>query len=151
MMNRLAHEAERLRVYQAPPDITLAAIRTRALDVTEAVTHGAGIVAEMLDASLIVVATRTGKTALSVSNQRLKTPILGISPTPAIARKMAIYWGVTPLIADLQEYTLQQILDHVVKWGKTEGVLHSGSRLVLIASSNWSAQGHDQLLVHTLP
>jgi len=151
MMNRLAHEAERLRVYQAPPDINLTAIHSRALDITEAVTHGAGIVAEMLEASLIVVATHSGKTALSVSNQRLKTPILGISPETHTARKMAMYWGVTPLIADLHEYTLQQILEHVVKWGVQEGILHSGSRLVLIASSNWSTQGHDQLLVHSIP
>ena len=151
MMNRLAHEAERLRVYQPPHDIKLTAVRSRALEVTEAVTHGAGIVAEILEASLIVVATKSGKTALSVSNQRLKTPILGISPSAATARKMALYWGVTPLVADLNDFSLQQILEHVVAWGTQEGVLHSGSRFVLIASSNWSSQGHDQLLVHQIP
>jgi pyruvate kinase len=151
MMNRLAHEAERLRVHQPPPDVNLTAIRTRALDVTEAVTHGAGIVAEMLEANLIVIATKTGKTALSVSNQRLKTPILGISQSAETARKMALYWGVTPLVADLDQYTLQQVLEYVVQWGKIEGVLNPGNRVVLIASSNWSANAHDQLIVHTMP
>ncbi|MDB5387659.1 MAG: pyruvate kinase [Planctomycetaceae bacterium] len=151
MMNRLAHEAERLQVFQAPPDVKLTAIRTRALEVTEAVTHGAGIVAEMLEANLIVVATRTGKTALSISNQRLKTPILGISQSAETARKMALYWGVSPQVANLDKHTIQQILEYVVQWGTIEGILHSGSRLVLIASSNWAAQGHDQLLVHMIP
>lgn len=151
MMNRLAHEAERLQVFQAPPDVNLTAIRTRALEVTEAVTHGAGIVAEMLEASLIVVATKTGKTALSVSNQRLKTPILGVTHYPETARKMALYWGVSPQVANLGELTVQQVLDYVVQWGTQEGVLHPGSRLVLITGSNWSAHGHDQLLVHTIP
>lgn len=151
MMNRLAHEAERLRVHQPPPDVNLTAIRTRALEVTEAITRGAGIVAEMLEANLIVVATRTGKTALSVSNLRLKTPILGISQSPETARKMSLYWGVTPLVEDLDKYTFEQILEHVVQWGTREGVLNPGNRIVLISSSNWSAHGHDQLLVHTMP
>ncbi|MES2790956.1 MAG: pyruvate kinase [Planctomycetota bacterium] len=151
MMNRLAHEAERLRVHQTPPDLSLAHARSRALEVTEAVTHGAGIVAEILNADMIVIATRSGKTALSVSNQRLQVPILGLTPYPHIANKMALYWGVSPLIADLTDSTPQQILDFVVQWGQHDGVLKSGSKVVLIATSNWSAAGHDQLLVHAIP
>ena len=151
MMNRLAHEAERLRVYQSPHDISLAQVRSRALEVTEAVTHGAGIVCEMLAANLIVVATRTGKTALSVSNQRLQVPILGLTPFPEVASKMSLYWGVTPLIVDLAQATPQQILEFVVQWGQKDGILKSGSKIVLIAASNWSAHGHDQLLVHAIP
>jgi hypothetical protein len=37
-----------------------------------------------------------------------------------------------------------------VQWGTQEGVLNPGSRVVLIASSNWAAKGHDQLMVHTV-
>ena len=151
MMNRLAHEAERLRVYQSPHDISLAQVRSRALEVTEAVTHGAGMVAELLAANLIVIATRTGKTALSVSNQRLQVPILGLTPYPEVASKMSLYWGVTPLIANLADATPQQIVEFVVKWGQADGILKSGSKIVLIATSNWSARGHDQLLVHAIP
>lgn len=151
MMNRLAYEAERLRIAQLPHDVSLAHVRTRALEVTEAVTHGAAIVADMLNADLIVVATRTGKTALSISNQRLQTPVLGISPHPEVATKMSLYWGVTPLVADFTHSTPQEILEYVVQWGQREGSLKSGSKLVLIASSNWSARGHDQLLVHAIP
>ncbi len=151
MMNRLAYEAERLRIAQLPHDLSLAHVRTRALEVTEAITHGAGIVAGMLHADLIVVATRTGKTALSISNQRLSVPILGLTPSPEVASKMSLYWGVTPLIADFADSTPQQILEYAVRWAQQDGSLKSGSKLVLIASSNWSARGHDQLLVHAIP
>lgn len=151
MMNRLAYEAERLRLAQTPQDLSLAHVRTRALEVTEAITHGAGMVAAMLHADLIVVATRTGKTALSISNQRLSVPILGLTPSQEIANKMSLYWGVTPLVGDFMDSTPQQILEYVARWGQHDGVLKSGSKLVLIASSNWSARGHDQLLVHAIP
>lgn len=151
MMNRLAYEAERLRMAQLPHDVNLAPVRTRALEVTEAVTHGAAIVADMLHADLIVVATRTGKTALSISNQRLHAPVLGMSPHAEVASKMSLYWGVTPLVADFTRSTPQEILEYVVQWGQRDGCLKSGSKVVLIASSNWSARGHDQLLVHAIP
>lgn len=151
MMNRLAYEAERLRMVQSPHDVNLAHLRIRALEVTEAVTHGAAIVAEMLHADLIVIATRTGKTALSVSNQRLPVPILGLTPHPEVASKMSLYWGVTPLVADFADSTPQEVVEFVVKWGQADGTLKSGSKFVLISTSNWSARGHDQLLVHAIP
>ena len=150
MMNRLAHEAERLRVQQSPRDISLAQIRTRALEVTEAVTHGAGLVAEMLGANLIVIATRTGKTPLAVSNQRLQVPILALTPNAHVANKMSLYWGVMPLVANVADCTPQQMLDFVVQWGLNDGMLKPGNKIVLIATSNWATQGHDQLLVHAL-
>ena len=150
MMNRLAHEAERLRIQQSPRDISLAQIRTRALEVTEAVTHGAGLVAEMLGANLIVIATRTGKTPLAVSNQRLQVPILALTPNAHVANKMSLYWGVMPLVANVADCTPQQMLDFVVQWGLNDGMLKPGNKIVLIATSNWATQGHDQLLVHAL-
>jgi len=39
----------------------------------------------------------------------------------------------------------------VVDWGRKAGVLKTGSKLVLVTSTNWSAQGHDLLLVHSIP
>ena len=64
---------------------------------------------------------------------------------------MALYWGVTPLVTSTVGESPQKMLDFVVRWGKDVGVLHSGSRIVLVGMSNWSADGHDLLLVHAIP
>ena len=96
MMSRLAHEAERYLPPRDKVDVFTHA-KSRALAVTEAVTHGAGQVAEMLGAEVIVVGTETGRTALAVSKQRLTIPTLGMTPNSSTARKMTLYWGVTPL------------------------------------------------------
>lgn len=150
MMNRLVIAAEKLRSRNPPSVLDSSRIRSRALEVTEAITLGAGIVAETLGACMIVVATHSGKTALAISNQRLSVPVLGISPSKETSRKMAIYWGVTPLQADLAGKSPDQILDFVVKWGIKEGLLETGSKLILIASSAVSTKAHNQLLVHVV-
>ncbi|GIS62905.1 MAG: hypothetical protein CM1200mP2_51300 [Planctomycetaceae bacterium] len=66
MMSRIVCEAERTVDGETPrlfePDT-----RARALEVTEAVTVGAVIIAEQLDASLLVIPTVSGRTALGPS------------------------------------------------------------------------------------
>lgn len=149
-MSRIAREAERMlpAVRHTDPH---SQPRSRALAVTEAVTLGAARAAEHLSADLIVVATHSGRTALAVSRQRSKIPILGLSDHPHTARRMCLYWGVTPLVTEMVDAAPQQFLRFVVEWCRKQNVLRSGSKLVLVASTNWSAEGHDMLLVHALP
>lgn len=149
-MNRIAQEAERMLPSVSQAD-THSAARSRALAVTEAVVLGAGSAADKLDADLIVVASRSGRTAMAVSRQRNRVPVLGLSDRAESARRMCLYWGVRPLQTELVDAPPQTLLNFVVDWGRREGVLKSGSKLVLVASTNWSAEGHDLLLVHSIP
>ncbi|MFN0055439.1 MAG: pyruvate kinase [Planctomycetales bacterium] len=149
-MSRIAHEAERILAPIRHPDMH-SHQRSRALAVTEAVTLGAAQAAEHLAVDLIVVATHSGRTALSVSRQRSHIPILGLTDSEATGRRMSLYWGVTPLVTDKVHASPQELLRFVVDWGRRQGVLRSGSKLVLVASSNWSAAGHDLMLVHAIP
>ncbi len=150
MMSRITHEAEKL-VRSSRTGDTESGPRTRALLVTEAVTLGAGTAAEHLDADLIVVATHSGRTAMAVSKQRSRVPILALTDRPDTARRMCLYWGVTPLETQVVHDTPQQMLDFVVEWGREEKTLHSGSRLVLVGKTNWSDDGHNLMLVRAIP
>lgn len=150
MMSRIATEAERLVQPHAEPPVAEGE-RHRALLVTEAVNLGAGIAARHLEADLIVVATHSGRTALSVSKQRGQIPVVALTDRPESARRMTLYWGVTPLVTDAVHKSPHEMLEFVVAWGKEAGVLRSGSRVVLVGMSNWSADGHDLMLVHAIP
>jgi pyruvate kinase len=149
-MSRIAHEAERILQPHRQVD-SHSQPRSRALAVTEAVTLGAARAADHLAADLVVVATRGGLTAMAVSRQRSHTPILGISDSPETTRRMCLYWGVTPLQSDKVNAPVQDLLKFVVDWCRRQNILHSGSKLVLVASTQWSAQGHDLMLVHAIP
>jgi pyruvate kinase len=150
-MSHICREAERLLEPHRQTDEQIRRAHSPALAVTEAVTLGAARAAEQLAAELIVVATRGGKTAMALSQQRSRVPILGVSDSPETARRLCLYWGVTPWQSDKVDAPVEDLLKSVVDWCRAQHILHSGNRIVLVSSTNWSADGHDLMLVHQLP
>lgn len=149
-MSRIAREAERHVTAKKYGD-THSEERTRAQVVTEGVTLAASTAAEHLNADLMVVATHSGRTAMAISKQRSPVTLLALTDQIDTSRRMCLYWGVAPLLTHVVEESPEQLLKFVVDWGKTNQLLQSGSRVVLIGSTQWSAQGHDMLLVHAVP
>lgn len=149
-MSRIAHEAERILHPHRQVD-QHSQPRSRALAVTEAVTLGAARAAEHLSADLVVVATHSGKTAMAISRQRSHTATLGISDSEETTRRMCLYWGVTPVYSEKVNAPIQDLLKFVVDWCRKQNILRSGNKLVVVASTNWSAEGHDLMLVHAIP
>jgi pyruvate kinase len=149
-MNRILREAQRLLPSHSNIE-PVAVIRSRALMVTEAVVLGAGRAAEHLHADLIVIASHSGRTAMAVSSQRNRVPILGLSDASETARRMCLYWGISALQTEKVHATPQELLRFVVEWGRKRQIIGSGSKIVLVASTNWSAEGHDLMMVHAIP
>ncbi len=124
---------------------------TRATLVTEAVTLGAGAAAERLGADLIIIATHSGRTAMALSKQRGQVPILALTDSPEAARRMCLYWGITPLETEAVQKLPHELLEYVVEWGEREKVIERGSRLVLVTSTDWANRGKNMMLVHAIP
>jgi pyruvate kinase len=150
VMSRIAREAERL-VEPTPLGDHHAHARSRARAVTEAVTLAAGTAASHLGAELIAVLTHSGRTAMAVSKQRSQVPILALSDNAATARRMTLYWGVSPVESDIVSDAPQDLVRFVVDWGKRKKVLRPGSRVVVVGSTKWSNEAHDLMLVHAVP
>lgn len=150
MMSRIASEAERLVESHRDDDID-SRPESRAKLVTEAVTLGASVAAEHLKADLIVVGTHSGRTAMAVSKQRSPVPILALTDSPETARRMCLYWGVTSVQTDAVDDDPRALIKYVTEWGRKLDVFHRGSRFVVVASTEWSAAGHDLLMVHVVP
>ncbi len=53
-------------------------------------------------AEAIVAMTRFGKTAQLLSSLRPRASILAVTPSEAIARRLQLYWGVRPIVSDLE-------------------------------------------------
>ncbi|MDZ4685480.1 MAG: pyruvate kinase, partial [Planctomycetaceae bacterium] len=147
MMSRIAQDAERLLTPRIDGD-NQAQIRSRATAITEAVTMGAVAAARHLGADLIAVATRGGKTALAVSKQRYGVPILALTDRPEIARRLALLWGVLPVPTDAVARSPREFLTYVQDLGRKLDLLRSGSKLVVVGSSDWSTEWHDMVLAH---
>jgi pyruvate kinase len=67
----------------------------------EAICEAAVTMAERGDAAAIVAVTHAGGTARLLSALRPRVPIVGTTSRPATARRLALNWGVLPVVADL--------------------------------------------------
>lgn len=116
--------------------------------ITGAVTDAAARIAEQLQARLIVVATVTGRSALGVSQQRTMVPIIGVSNSPAVLRRMALYWGVIPLAgAPIDD---EGLLEFLQARGSRNGAIRIGDRVVMVAGTKGSDGRHNAVIVHEL-
>jgi pyruvate kinase len=66
--------------------------------VTEAVAHSAVRMAEQLGASAILSLTETGFTSRLISKHRPECPILAVTACLPVARRLALNWGVVPIL-----------------------------------------------------
>ena len=64
-----------------------------------AIAAAARQVAHTIGAKVIATFTATGSTTLRVARERPDCPIFGLTPAEATARRLAVVWGVHPLLA----------------------------------------------------
>src|SRR6185436_11146988 len=97
-------------------------------DITRAVVRGAGTMAYVLGAKLVVVASHSGRTALALSQQRSFVPTIGVSALETTLRKMCLYWGVTPLM-DAPATRPQRLIRYTDAWACAQGLTQKGDRV----------------------
>jgi pyruvate kinase len=114
---------------------------------TQAVVRGVSRIAEELNARLIVVASSSGVTALAMAKERNEVETVVVSDDEASLRRVCLYWGVIPLGGMPTKDTVH-LLEHVTAWGRKEGRLNTGDRIVLVAGSGLGAGGHNMAIVH---
>ncbi|MBN2474293.1 MAG: pyruvate kinase [Pirellulales bacterium] len=148
MMHRIALATESLCGGQKAiplPDLTIEGIN----QITEATVYAAGQMAEELGARLVVVASASGATALSMAKNRHLVPTLGVSDSAATLQRMCLYWGVIPL-PGAPTGDPRALLRYVTDWGRAAGLLASADRIVLVAGTGLAVTAHNMVVVHEL-
>jgi pyruvate kinase len=85
-----------------------------------------------LNAAAIITATQSGHTAKIVSNYRPECPIIAVTPYWNIARKLALNWGVFPIVAEKMEST-DELIEKSVKIAQEAGYVRNGDLVVIAA------------------
>ena len=93
----------------------------------------------------IVCFTRSGYTARLLSKIHPHTPILGVSPTEGVCRKLALARGVIPVLFPFVDSVDEMLrgLDHMAL---ERGLLVSGDECVIVASLPMRASGRTNFL-----
>lgn len=115
--------------------------------ITDAAARAAGRLAEELNAQLVVVASSTGRAALSLSKNRRFVPTIGVSDSLSSLRRMCLYWGVIP-VPDAPAHEDRELIDFVVDRGVASGDLQKGDRILLLSGTGLPTSRHNVVLVH---
>ncbi len=123
-------EASEARIEYAARFAQIAVDATKS--IPEAVAHAACFTAIEIGARVILCCTRSGQTALYVSNYRAPTKIAVISPHEPTLKRTMLYWNTTSVKIEPTRDTdtmLQAAKDAVV----AAGVAQRGDRVVVVA------------------
>jgi pyruvate kinase len=118
--------------------------------ITRALVSASGQVASRLQAKLVVVATRSGITALIKSNQRDFVPTIAVCKDLSVLRRANLFWGIVPLNGAPCE-DRSGLRDWIIQWGRERDLLTSGDRLILISGTQIYPDSHNQLVVYEVP
>ncbi|HKD16291.1 MAG TPA: pyruvate kinase [Thermoanaerobaculia bacterium] len=111
----------------------------------EAVAGAACELAEHIGARVIVAWTESGATARLVAKHRPRSPILALSTVSATARRLALVWGVIPVLteaADSADAMLAAAPAHAV----AAGLLRPGEKAVITAGIPMGVAGSTNLI-----
>jgi pyruvate kinase len=106
-------------------------------------------VAEAIEAKLIVIATQSGNTASVESQSRSRIPTLGVSQSQETLRRMNLLWGIKPLRSKHLDGT-PAFIDEVCQWGRQQGNLQSGDRVVFVTGRGVFDNASNLVVVHTV-
>jgi pyruvate kinase len=104
-------------------------------EFTDALAGAANYAAEQLDAKYIVVFTQTGFAARLMSKFRPKVPIVALTPSSWVARRMNILWGVQPFVLREAGEFHEQIVERVDDYLLAKDIVRPGDRLVILMGS----------------
>ena len=142
MMSRIIRQVEQdphyrkmMEAYRYAPEATAA----------DAITAAARQVAHTVSAVVIVTFSSTGSTTLRCARERPNVPVLGLTPRPDTARKLALAWGVhSVLTEDLQ--TFRDMVVKAIRVARHEEFADTGDPLVITAGVPFGTPGATNIL-----
>ena len=113
--------------------------------IGEAISNAACDIAEAIHACALVVPTFTGGTAAAVARLRPRRPVIAITHDERIARRLALEWGVVPLvIAECAD--VEQLWSQSLAAAREAGLLTAGDRVVITAGTHVNIPGSTNVI-----
>lgn len=115
--------------------------------ITAAVVAAASQIARDVNARMVVIASRSGRTAMAKAKMRDMIPTLAVSEDEVVMRQMSLYWGIHP-IWGAEAQSGHELREFINRWGSDSGALNKGDRVVCLAGTGILRTAHNQLVVH---
>ncbi len=118
--------------------------------ISDAISQSTCQIAEALNAKAIVTSSLTGYTTRQVAKERPRTPIICVTPNETTQHRMALIWGVVPLLIP-EFHSIDEMITTVVGAAQETKLVQMGDSLVIIAGVPFSVGGQTNFLkIHTV-
>lgn len=142
MMSRIAQNVERDPSYRALRKNEQSDTDSSASD---AITQAAKTVADTISAALIVTYTTSGSTTLRTARTRSEIPVLALTPSVDVARRLMLSYGVYSFVDDTVT-NFNEIIESTTQKVKEKGLAESGQRVVITAGVPFGTPGSTNAL-----
>lgn len=105
-----------------------------------AIAAAARQVAQTIEAEVIATFTSTGSTTLRVARERPSCPILGLTASLQTSRRMAVVWGVHPLMS-VEPHSMTDMVAKAIRAASQEGFAKHGDEVVVTAGVPFGTPG----------
>ena len=142
MMDSIARQVEkdegykqRIRFLDTPPDATTA----------DALAHACMTIADTVKIGAIAVFTSSGSSARRVSRERPAVPVIVLTPSVAVARRVAMLWGAHP-VATRDIGSFEEMIAKGKRMALRHGLAEAGSKLAMLAGVPFGQAGATNLV-----
>lgn len=149
MMKHIAEITEKEFPYEAWRNRWQLLDGEHSASITEAISIASCVIAEQVNARVIVSSSMSGHTAQQIARHRPKTPIMAVSPQDSTQRRLALVWGVECLLVPNFSETDEMLNVTVGALSRYE--LHVGDKIVITAGVPFGRSGQTNLIqVHEI-
>jgi pyruvate kinase len=142
MMDRIIAQVEKDPAYRTGIEAAHTAPEATTAD---AVCSSLRLVAGLLSPAVTITYTSSGFTTLRAARERPAAPILGLTPDPSAARRMAMVWGVHAVPVE-EIHDVVQMVEHACRTALAEGFARPGDDVVVVAGLPFGRSGTTNLL-----
>ena len=118
---------------------------TAASNIHDAVTHACCLTAKDLNATAIIAATNSGRTARSICRFRPACPIAALTMHEKVRRQLSICWGVVPFLTG-EVTSTDRIFSLSADVAAKEGLVQNGDTVVITAGVPLGRSGSTNLI-----
>ncbi len=146
-MARIITEVEQSAYYRRQLDRPELAMQVSA----NAIAHGATMAARSMNCKIIVIFTESGGSARLLSEYRPEARIIAMTTSEVTYRRLALYWGVTPILSS-PAVTINEVIESAETMLRERNLAASGEHVVIIAAMPVGAgETTNMLKLHRMP
>ena len=116
----------------------------------DAISHSVRGIADIVGAKAVLGYTATGSTVQRISRERPPCKIVGLTPLQSTANRLALSWGVKPLVTD-DPTSFDEMLKDIQVMAKSRLGMNKGDRVIISAGIPFGRPGTtDTLKIATI-